>query len=109
MKKQYSYIDSVHRDGRIWNLSVMGLLICFPITIAILGGFCVMAYVANIFLDCNYMFLSRGDGTPYDILYNLVNGSPLWYPLCVVGLFVIYIAAYYYSFYAITKKSKTTV
>lgn len=80
-----------------------------PITIAILGGFCVMAYVANIFLDCNYMFLSRGDGTPYDILYNLVNGSPLWYPLCVVGLFVIYIAAYYYSFYAITKKSKTTV
>ena len=36
MKKQYSYIDSVHRDGRIWNLSVMGLLICFPITIAIL-------------------------------------------------------------------------
>ena len=36
MKKQYSYIDSVHRDGRIWNLSVMGLLILFPITIAIL-------------------------------------------------------------------------
>ena len=36
MKKQYSYIDSVHRDGRIWNLSVMGLLICFPITVAIL-------------------------------------------------------------------------
>ena len=36
MKKQYSYMDSVHRDGRIWNLSVMGLLILFPITIAIL-------------------------------------------------------------------------
>lgn len=36
MKKQYSYIDSVHRDGRIWNLSVMGLLILFPITVAIL-------------------------------------------------------------------------
>ena len=36
MKKQYSYIDSVHRDGRIWNLSVMGLLICFPITVALL-------------------------------------------------------------------------
>lgn len=36
MKKQYSYIDSVHRDGRIWNLSVMGLLIMFPITVAIL-------------------------------------------------------------------------
>ena len=36
MKKKYSYIDSVHRDGRIWNLSVMGLLILFPITVAIL-------------------------------------------------------------------------
>ena len=36
MKKQYSYIDSVHRDGRVWNLSVMGLLILFPITVAIL-------------------------------------------------------------------------
>ena len=36
MKKQYSYIDSVHRDGRIWNLTVMGLLILFPITVAII-------------------------------------------------------------------------
>ena len=36
MKKQYSYIDSVHRDGRIWNISMMGLLILFPITVAIL-------------------------------------------------------------------------
>ena len=36
MKKNMTYIDSVHRDGRIWNLSVMGLLILFPITGAIL-------------------------------------------------------------------------
>ena len=36
MKKQYSYLDSVHRDGRIWNLTMMGLLILFPITVAIL-------------------------------------------------------------------------
>ena len=36
MKKKMSYIDSVHRDGRIWNLSVMVLLMAFPITIAIL-------------------------------------------------------------------------
>ena len=28
MKKQLSYIDSVHRDGRIWNISVMILLLC---------------------------------------------------------------------------------
>ena len=38
MKKQMSYIDSVHRDGRIWNLSVMVLLMAFPVTVAILFG-----------------------------------------------------------------------
>ena len=26
-KKELSYIDSVHRDGTIWNLSVMALLL----------------------------------------------------------------------------------
>jgi len=36
MKKQYSYMDSVHRDGRIWNLSVMVLLLMFPILVGII-------------------------------------------------------------------------
>ena len=38
MKKNLSYMDSVHRDGRIWNLSVMVLLMAFPVTVAILFG-----------------------------------------------------------------------
>ena len=38
MKKNLSYMDSVHRDGTIWNLSVMALLLAFPITVAILFG-----------------------------------------------------------------------
>ena len=38
MKKNYSYMDSVHRDGRIWNLSVMVLLLAFPLTVAALFG-----------------------------------------------------------------------
>ena len=38
MKNQMSYIDSVHRDGRIWNLTVMVLLMAFPVTVAILFG-----------------------------------------------------------------------
>ena len=38
MKKEMSYIDSVHRDGRIWNLTVMVLLMAFPVTVAILFG-----------------------------------------------------------------------
>jgi len=38
MKKKLSYIDSVHRDGRIWNLSVMVLLLAFPLTVAAIFG-----------------------------------------------------------------------
>lgn len=37
-KKELSYIDSVHRDGRIWNLSVMVLLLAFPLTVAAIFG-----------------------------------------------------------------------
>ena len=37
-KKELSYIESVHRDGRIWNLSVMVLLLAFPLTVAFLFG-----------------------------------------------------------------------
>ena len=33
MKKQLSYMDSVHRDGTIWNLSVMVLLLAFPVAV----------------------------------------------------------------------------
>ncbi len=36
MKKNLSYIDSVHRDGRIWNISVMLLLLAFPVAVALL-------------------------------------------------------------------------
>ena len=38
MKKNMSYMDSVHRDGTIWNLSVMVLLLAFPISVAIIFG-----------------------------------------------------------------------
>ena len=36
MKKNLSYIDSVHRDGTIWNLAVIALLIAFPIAVAVI-------------------------------------------------------------------------
>lgn len=75
-----------------------------PIAFAILLGFCVAAYTANVLLDYNYMFLMRGDGTPYDIFYNLVNGNKILYPIIVVLLFVIYISAYYYIYSLVTKK-----
>lgn len=79
-----------------------------PITVLILGVFCLLAYLANLLWDCNYMFLSRGDGTPYDLVYNFVDGHPVLYPLCVVGLFVVYIALYYRIYFA-TCKAKANV
>lgn len=74
------------------------------ITFTILLGFCVTAYLANHLIDYNYMFLMRGDGTPYDIFYNLVNGHKVFYPLIVVGLFIIYITVFYNIYFSIKKR-----
>jgi uncharacterized membrane protein YwaF len=74
------------------------------ITFAILGFFCIAAYIANMAIDYNYMFLMRGDGTPYDILYNLVGGHPVAYPVGVVVLFLLYITGFYGIYYLVTKK-----
>ncbi len=35
MKKELSYMDTVHRDGTIWNLSMMVLLLLFPVAVAL--------------------------------------------------------------------------
>ncbi len=75
-----------------------------PVTFGILGFFCVSAYIANIFTDSNYMFLLRGDGTPYDILFNLVSGHPVLYPVGVVVLFLIYICAFYAIYHSFARK-----
>lgn len=74
--------------------------ICF----GILLGFCVLAYTANHLLDYNYMFLMAGDGTPYDILFDLVGGSPVLYPLGVVVLFLVYISLFYQVYFLVTGK-----
>jgi uncharacterized membrane protein YwaF len=76
------------------------------ITFTILGAFCTAAFIANATLDTNYMFLRQGDGTPYDILYNLVGGSAILYPIGVVAMFLIYIAAFYGVFFLIQKKKE---
>ena len=34
--KKISYMDSVHRDGTIWNLSMMAILLLFPVLVCIL-------------------------------------------------------------------------
>ena len=80
-----------------------------PSTFAILLGVCLLAYIANITIDYNYMFLMRGDGTPYDILYNLVGGHAVLYPVSVVVLCLIYIVGYYAVYYLATRKKAVSV
>ena len=74
------------------------------ITFSILGGFCAAAMVANKLLDYNYMFLVRGDGTPYDIFYNLVGGHSILYPAIVIALFLVYITIFYLVCFFIQKR-----
>lgn len=78
-----------------------------PYVFGILFAFCIAAYVANVTLDYNYMFLMNHDGTPYSIFYNLVNGNPVLYPIIVVLLFIIYIIAFVYIYNLINKKVET--
>lgn len=79
------------------------------ITFSILGGFCAVAYVVNHLIDYNYMFLMAGDGTPYDIVYNWVGGSPVLYPILVVVLFLVYISVFYGIFYLLQKRQSRCV
>ena len=80
-----------------------------PFTFAILLGFCGCAAIANKLLDYNYMFLVRGDGTPYEVLYSLVNGNPVLYPLGVVVMFIAYILAFYGIYFLIQSKKQEKV
>ena len=64
------------------------------LTFAILIPVCIAAYIANVLIPYNYMFLMEGDGTPYDIVYNLLNGNKVLYPLSVVAMFLVYIVAF---------------
>ena len=77
-----------------------------PITFAILGFFAVAAGIANYLLDYNYMFLRRGDGTPYDIIFNLVGGNQIIYPLLVIALFVVYILIFHETYQIIVHMSQ---
>ncbi len=69
------------------------------ITLLILLVFSVAAYIADILIPYNYMFLISHDGTPYQIFYNMVNGNKILYPIIVVGLFVVWMALFYAVYY----------
>ncbi|MBR2019179.1 MAG: YwaF family protein [Clostridia bacterium] len=75
-----------------------------PITFGVLLGFAAAAMLANHLIDYNYMFLVRGDGTPYDLLYSLMGGNPILYPLGVILLFLVYILAFYGVYFMVRAK-----
>ncbi len=77
------------------------------ITFGILSGFCAAAYIVNRLIDYNYMFLMRPDGTPYELIYSLVNGHQVLYPLLVWLLFIVYIIGFYFTYYLCTRKKTT--
>ncbi len=35
-KKEISYLDSVHRDGKIWGFSILGILFLFPVLLSLI-------------------------------------------------------------------------
>ena len=74
------------------------------ITFVILCSFCALAYIANILIPYNYMFLMNHDGTPYVIFYNLVDGSPVLYPIIVVLLFLLYVSIFYLVYFFVRKR-----
>ena len=78
-----------------------------PITFGIIFGVGTIAYIVNLILDYNYMFLMNHDGTPYVLIYNLVNGNKILYPTSVMLLFVVYIFLFYTIYLKIqAKKNK---
>ncbi len=79
------------------------------ITFIILLGFCLVAYIVDLILPYNYMFLIRDDGTPYSMFYNLVNGNPVLYPIIVVVLFLLYITVFYLVYFLIQKGKQKKV
>lgn len=75
-----------------------------PFTFIILLSFCALAFIANALVDYNYMFLVRGDGTPYELVYSLVGGNAVLYPIGVILLFILYILAFYGVYFLIQSK-----
>ena len=89
-------------------IAISGMLVMkkenIKITFGIMGSVCLLAYIVDILIPYNYMFLMRGDGTPYDIFYNLVNGNKVLYPLIVLSLFILYITIFYLVYFQIQKR-----
>ena len=86
--------------SKMQSMKKINALWVFTIMIA----FAIMAYIANVLLDYNYMFLMYHDETPYVIFYNLVNGHKVLYPMIIILIFAVYIVVFYGVYHLILKK-----
>ena len=66
MKKQISYLDSVHRDGRIWSFSILALMLLYPLVIAI-----------------TFSAMPDGEG----LLMGLIATAPMYWAVGIVETF----------------------
>jgi len=66
MKKNASYMDNVHRWGTIWNLSMMAVLLFFPVAVCLIYG-----------------VLPNGRG----LLMGLLSTAPMYWAVGVVETF----------------------
>ena len=66
--------------------------------------FAILALIANLTIPYNYMFLMSHDGTPYVIVWNMVGGNKVLYPIMVILLFAVYIAIFYGVYYLLTNR-----
>ncbi len=66
-----------------------------PILAALILLFAGIGYAANNLLGTNYMYLAHHAGSPYKIVYDLVGGNEVLYPVSVVALFFVYMALVY--------------
>ena len=66
MKNKLTYMDSVHRAGRIWSLSIMVLLLLFPLALAL---------------------IFRATPDWHGLLLGLIATAPMYWAVAVVEVF----------------------
>ena len=76
----------------------------YPNTSLLMLVFCALAYAVDRWLDKNYMFLMRSDGTPYNIVEAMTGSRQPLYAIAVVVLFLVYIVIFYALFHLFRKK-----
>lgn len=65
------------------------------INLSSLFVFSLMAWGMCKITPQTYMFLTDPSGTPFQILYDLFNGSEIWYPISVIFVQLLYVVLFY--------------